>query len=93
MSVEQIVAALAAQETFAMRLTDVDSSADLPRMFARWSENCAIEGPDSQGRAVIRFGNQSGMQEAAAAFGGGVRGKFRIDRSSMPRLGPGLSRP
>ena len=46
--------------------------------------------PSSDGRALIRFASETGLREAVNAFGGGVRGLFRIERRRAPGTSPSV---
>lgn len=83
---EQLDAVLTKQQSYVLHLRDVHISADLPRMFSRWSSDCSISGPDRNGDATITFQTGGVMKDAASFFGGGVRGKFKIDRSQTPEI-------
>lgn len=86
MTAEQINAALSENTAFVLHLYDIDPSADLSRMFSLWGSDCAIEGPDRNREARVTFVSESALKDAANNLGGGIRGKFRINRSLTPQL-------
>ena len=80
LTLEEVTAKMKASQGHALHLTDVAPGADLASLFGRWEGGFTLLGPCSDGRAVVRFTTEAHLQEAVAAFGGGLRGAFLIER-------------
>lgn len=78
-SLEEITAALSQEKGHSMYLTDVSPRADIGLMFSRW-EFQVEQSPSSPDRMILRFTSADQFKEAMRAFGGGLRGAFRVDR-------------
>ena len=80
LTLEQVTAAMTAKQGHPLHLTDVAPGTDLASLFTRWEGCFTLLGPYSDGRAVVRFATEAHLQEAVAAFGGGLRRAFLIER-------------
>ena len=82
LTLEEVTALAHSQQGHPLQLRDVAPSADLWALFSRWEGQFAVQGPGSDGTATVRFSNAAARSDAAAAFGGGLRGLFRVDTSA-----------
>jgi hypothetical protein len=80
MSLAAIDTAVQQEQGFPMHLTDVPPRTDLRQLFGRWAGDFQVQGPSDAGTAVVTFSSDALLREALAAFGGGLRGAFQIDR-------------
>ena len=78
LTLEDVNAISRTEQGFILHLREVAPSADLWSLFGRWDGQFTVQGPGPDGTAAIRFSSAGAHTEAVAAFGGGLRGLFRI---------------
>ena len=89
-SPEEITQALSQERGHALYLKDVEPRADIDQLFVRWRGEFQVdESPSLPDRVVVTFNTADQLKEAMTAFGGGLRGTFRVDRQLT--LGKGNS--
>ncbi len=80
-SLQEIMQALSQQKGFPLYLTDVAPRTDIDQLFVRWRGDFQVEQPQgSPDCIVVTFNTAEQLREALTAFGGGLRGTFRVDR-------------
>ena len=81
-SLEEINAAAVEEQGWAMVLQDINPRADVEQLFQRWRGEFRLVRAGRTRSEMICFNTQAQLREALAAFGGGLRGQFRVDRRS-----------
>jgi len=85
-SEKEILEMLEAAAGFPIRFLDVAPTTNLQYYLRRWEPNFRVEWQGGS-QATVTFEKEEEMKEALDAFGGGIRGLFKIDRSWHPRTG------
>ncbi|KAL4520222.1 hypothetical protein Ndes2437B_g04625 [Nannochloris sp. 'desiccata'] len=85
-SEEEISEMLKAGAGFPIRFLEISPTTDLQYYLRRWEPKFKVEWQGGS-QATVTFEKEEDMKEALDAFGGGIRGLFRIDRSWHPRTG------
>lgn len=73
-------------------LTDVLPGFDVEALLSRWVDSLTIEWPRGSTTCRLFFTSQTAAQEALRHLGGGIRGKFRVDPSSLRHLSANATR-
>jgi E3 ubiquitin-protein ligase ZNF598 len=85
-SEQEISAMLEASAGFPIRFLEIAPTTDLQYYLRRWEPRFKVEWQGGS-QATVTFEKEEEMKDALDAFGGGIRGLFRIDRSWHPRTG------
>ena len=78
-SLDEITQAMSQSRGHSLYLTDVAPRTDIEQLFGRWRGEFRME-QSREDRAIVTFNTVEQLKEAMTAFGGGLRGAFRVDR-------------